>query len=117
MDKNIVILQGRIGSVVKEGKTQNGNMFLYFGMDIESRSNATSTENNYKQTLKVMCFKPKVIEYLRKLKVHSGMHCIVFGFMSSFMDEVKGKPMLVNALNCNECYIIQMRPYDEDKGK
>ena len=114
MDKNIVVLQGRVGSVVKDGKTQSGSPFLYFGMDIESRSNANSTENNYRQTLKIMCFKPKVTDYLKRLKVHSGMPCIVFGFMSSFMDEVKGKSILVNALNANEVYIIQTRPYNED---
>ena len=107
MDKNIVILQGRIGSVLKEGKTQNGGSFIYFGLDIESKSNATSTEHNYRQTLKIMCFKPKVVEYLKKIKAHTGTPCIVFGFMSSFYDEVHGKSVLVNALNANEIYVIK----------
>ena len=107
MDKNIVILQGRIGSVLKESKTQNGGTFMYFGLDIESKANATSTENNYRQTLKIMCFKPKVIEYLKKVKAHTGTPVIVFGFMSSFYDEVHGKQVLVNALNANEVYVIK----------
>jgi len=114
VDKNLVILQGRIGSVLKEGKTQNGGTFVYFGLDVESKSNATSTENNYRQTLKIMVFKPKVIEYLKKIKAHSGTPCIVFGFMSSFYDEVHGKSVLVNALNANEVLCIQTRPYSND---
>lgn len=114
MDKNIVILQGRIGSVLKEGKTQNGGSFMYFGLDIESKANANSTENNYRQTLKIMCFKPKVVEYLKKIKAHTGTPCIVFGFMSSFYDEVHGKSVLVNALNANEVLCIQTRPYNND---
>ena len=113
MDKNIVILQGRIGSVLKEGKTQNGNTFMYFGLDIESKANANSTDNNYRQTLKIMCFKTRVIEYLRKVKAHTGTTVIVFGFMSSFMDEIKGKSMLVNALNANEVLCIMTRPYND----
>lgn len=113
MDKNIVILQGRIGSVLKEGKTQNGGSFMYFGLDIESKANANSTENNYRQTLKIMCFKPKVVEYLKKIKAHTGTPCIVFGFMSSFYDEVHGKSVLVNALNANEVLCIQTRPYND----
>ena len=114
MDKNIVILQGRIGSVLKDGKTQNGGSFIYFGMEIESKANATSTENNYRQTLKIMCFKPKVIEYLKKVKAHTGTPVLVFGFMSSFYDDVHGKSVLVNALNANEVLCIQTRPYSND---
>jgi hypothetical protein len=114
MDKNFVILQGRIGYALKEGKTQNGGSFIYFGMEIESKANATSTENNYRQTLKIMCFKPKVIEYLKKVKAHTGTSVIVFGFMSSFYDEVHGKQVLVNAVNANEVLCIQTRPYSND---
>lgn len=114
MDKNQVILQGRISSLVKQGKTQTGGEFLYFGLNIEAKANASSTDNNYHQTLKVMCFKPKVIKYLQDLKVHSGMHCIVFGFVSSFMDEIKGKQMLMNAINANEVFIIQTKPYNNN---
>ena len=112
-DKNIVILQGRIGSVIREGKTKNGGAFMYFGLDVESRSNATSTENNYRQTLKIMVFKPKVIAYLQKVKARTGMPCIVFGFMSSFHDDVHGKSVLVNALNANEVLCILTRPYND----
>lgn len=114
MDKNIVILQGRIGTVLKESKTKNGNTFMYFGLDVEARSNAYSTENNQSQTLKVMLFKPKVIEYLRKVKAHTGTPCIVFGFMSEFMSEVKGQQLLTNALNAHEVLCIQTRPYNND---
>lgn len=113
MDKNQVVLQGRIGSVFKEGKTQSGTTFIYFGIDIESRANATSTDNNYSQTLKVMVFKPRVIEYLRRVKARTGNTVVVFGFLSSFYDEVNGRSILVNALNGNEVLVVKTKPDNE----
>ena len=109
MDRNIVILQGRIGSVYKESKTQNGKPFVYFGLEIESKSNSRSTENNYHQTLKVMVFRKKAVDYLKSVGARSGNRCIVFGFMSSFYDEIKGKSVLTNAINADECYIIKTK--------
>ena len=113
MDKNQLILQGRIASPFKEGKTQNGDAYIWFLLEVESKANATSTENNYRQTLNIMCFKPKVIDYLHKLKAHQGCACIIFGFISAFPNEVRGKSLITNAVNANEILLIQTRPHND----
>jgi hypothetical protein len=113
MDKNILILQGRIASPFKEGKTQNGDSYVWFLFEIESRANATSTENNYHQKINVMCFKKRVIDYLHKVKAHHGCVCVIFGFISAFPNEIKGKQLITNAVNANEILLIQTRPYND----
>jgi hypothetical protein len=113
MDKNQLILQGRIASPFKEGKTQNGDNYMWFLFEIESRANATSTENNYHQKLNVMCFKPKVIQYLHRMKAHQGCVCVIFGFISAFLNEIKGKSLVTNAVNANEILLIQTRPFND----
>ena len=113
MDKNQLILQGRIASPFKEGKTQNGDAYIWFLLEVESKANATSTENNYRQTLNIMCFKPKVIEYIKRVKAHQGSVCVIFGFLSAFPNEVRGKSLITNAVNANEILLIQTRPYND----
>ena len=109
MDKNQLILQGRISSPFKEGKTQNGDAYIWFLLEVESKANATSTENNYRQTLNIMCFKPKVIDYVKRLKAHQGSVCVIFGFLSAFPNEIRGKSLITNAVNANEIILIQTR--------
>jgi hypothetical protein len=113
MDRNDCRFVGIIGERMKKGKTVNGEPYMYFDMNITSKYNANSTENNYEQNIPIMVFKPAVIKYLEKLKVHVGTPVIVFGFMSSFYDEVHGKQVLVNAVNANEVLCIQTRPYND----
>lgn len=108
-DRNNLTLIGRIGGAFKEGKTQNGGSYIWFPLDIESRSNATSTENNYYQTLHIMCFKKPVIDYLRRVNAHSGNTVVIFGFISSFPSEIKGKSLIVNAVNANEIYVVKIK--------
>ena len=83
MDRNDCRFVGRIGERMKKGKTVNGE------------------------------FKPAVIKYLEKLKVHVGTPIIAFGFVSTYTDELKGVTLKSNGINCNECYVIQTRPYND----
>lgn len=115
MDKNDCRFVGRVGGAFKVGKTQNGGEYLWFPLEIESRANANSTENNYRQNIHIMCFKKKVIDYLRYVDVRQGSTVIVFGFVSAFPDEVKGKHVIVNAINANEIYVVKTRPYDSER--
>ena len=115
MDRNDCRLVGKIGSVLKEGKTQNGQTYIWFALNIEARSNANSTENNYRQSIHVMCFKKNVVDYLKRVKAHQGNTAIVFGFISSFPDEIKGKAVTVNAINANDIYIAKTKPDKKDE--
>ena len=82
---------------------------MWFTLNVETRANANSTENNYYQTLHIMCFKKVVIDYLKRVNAHSGNTVIIFGFLSSFIDEARGKRSLVNAVNANKIYVVKTK--------
>ena len=115
MDRNECCFIGHIGSVIKEQKSQLGNPYVWFLVEIEARKNATSTNNNYHQMINIMCFKKQVIDYLKKVNAKQGNMVIIFGFISSVRTEVKGKPFTSNAVNANEIYVIKTRPYDTER--
>lgn len=109
MDFNQCIFVGRINGKIKEGKTQNGGSYIWMPLYIESRANANSTENNYHQIIHVMVFKKSVIDYMNSVGARSGNKVIVFGFVSSFPDEIKGKAVTVNAINANAVFVIKTK--------
>ena len=106
-DRNQLTLVGKIGGAFKEGKTKNGEVYIYFSLELQARQTQNSTENNQDQVLHIMCFRKVVIDYLRKVKAHTGNYCVIFGFITSFPDEINGKAVRVNAINAHECYIIK----------
>lgn len=116
-DKNILTLVGRIGSRIKEGKTITGGTYITFQLEIESRANATSTENNYHQLIPIMCFKKNVIDYVRRVNAHYGTMVIVFGFISTYTDELKGNTIKANGVNANEIYCVKTRLYEGEVAK
>lgn len=104
---------GRVGERIKRGKTVTGQTYMYFDMFIESNLNANSTENNYHQNIPIMVFKKPVIDYLERIGIKPNMPIIVFGFVSTYTDEVRGITLKSNGINCSECYVIQTRPYND----
>lgn len=106
-NRNQLTLVGRIGDAIKEGKSKNGTTYMYFALEIYQ--NINSTQNNQYQTLHVMVFNKKVIDYLRKVDVHAGNFCVVFGFISSFKYIKNGREMFVNAVNGDEVFIIKTK--------
>ena len=116
MDRNDIRLVGRIGERIKTGRTQNGGEYVWFPLEIEARANASSTENNFRQKIHVMCFKKPVIDYLRRVELKQGQGVVIFGFVSAFPSEIKGKSILVNAINANEIYVIKTKPDAEPES-
>lgn len=114
MDRNDCRLVGRVGGRIKIDKTQNGGDYVWFPLEIEAKSNSYSTDNNYHQTIHIMCFKKIIIDYLRRVRIKQGNTVIIFGFVSSFQTEVKGESMYVNAVNANEIYVVKTKPDGED---
>lgn len=107
-DRNNLTLVGRIGSKIKKGKTSNGDKYMAFLLEIESRDTSNSSVNNYHQFISVRVFRAPVIKYLEKLEAKLGTHVVVFGFISSYQDEIKGKKITANSVNGNEVYIIRL---------
>lgn len=110
MDRNDCRFVGRIGSPIKKDKTQNGDDYMWFLLELESRANATSTENNYRQQINIMCFKGNVIKYLERIHAHQGNTVVIFGFVSAFPTEINGKQIVANGINANEIYVVQTKP-------
>lgn len=113
MDRNDCRFVGHVGDRRKEGITINGEPYMYFEMAIESKFNANTSENNYRQSIPIMVFKKPVINYLKRLSIHQGMPIIVFGFVSTYTDELKGITLKSNGINASEVYVIQTRPYEQ----
>lgn len=107
MDRNELILVGRVGGNVKKAKATNGSDYYWMPIEIENTQGATSTENNYRQGLNCMVFKKNVIQYLDKVKARPGNRVVVFGFMSSFKQVVNGKDIISNAVNVTDLFIVK----------
>lgn len=110
MDRNDLRLVGRVYKAHKSGVAQNGSQYIWFLLELEPRANATSTDNNYHQLINIMCFKPNVIKYLEKVNMHEGNTVVIFGFISAFQNEIKGKQIIANAVNANEIYVVKTKP-------
>lgn len=110
-DLNQCTFVGRIASNIKKGKTQNGEPYIGFLLNCQPAANANSAQNNQNQMISIRCFKPKVIKYIDNVGAHLNTNVVVFGFVSSYRTEVKGKSLTSNSINANAIYIIQTRPY------
>jgi hypothetical protein len=109
MDKNMCVFVGKMSNFYKEDVAQNGTHYLWFILDVEQKANATSTDNNYHQSINIMCFKPKVISYLKKVQLRQGNTLVIFGFVSSFRHEINGKTITTNGVNANEIYVVKTK--------
>ena len=110
MDRNQVILVGKIGGKLVERKTQTGSTFVFFPFALENKEAASDPiEANYRQDLHIMVFRKYVIDYLKKVGAKAGNRCCIFGFMSSFKTEINGKTIISNALNATDVFIIKTR--------
>lgn len=116
-DKNQITLVGKIGSPIKKGKTTNGDAYWAFLLEVESRDTSNSSANNYHQYISVRIFRAPVIKYLERLNVHRGTNLVVFGFISSYTDEIRGKKVVANSVNGVEVYVIQVKPYNTNETK
>lgn len=111
--RNEVTLVCRIGNVVKFAKsTKSGNEYAYFMVEVENQNNAKKVgdwEHEMHQTLHVMCFKQPVIKYLRDIQAKKGNIIVVFGYIGSYLSEIKGKTVLQQTVNATEIYVVKTK--------
>lgn len=107
MDRNECVFVGRVSGAFKESIANNGSPYIWFLLDVVNKANANSTLNNYHQHINIMCFKPKVIKYLKNVGLKGGNTVIIFGFVSTFNSEVHGKNIISNGINANEIYVVK----------
>ena len=110
--RNEVIIVGKIGQVIKYDKSKSGNEYAYFLVDVENQKNAVNVggwESEMHQSLHVMCFKRQVLKYLKNVEAKTGNFVVIFGYVGSFVSEIKGKTMLQMSINATEIYIIKTK--------
>lgn len=114
MDRNLVILVGKIGGKLVERKTQTGSTFVFFPFALENKEAASDPiEANYRQDLHIMVFRKPLIDYLKRVNARAGNRIAVFGFMSAFKTEVNGKIIISNAINCTDVMVAKTRSDEE----
>lgn len=110
LDKNIVILEGVVGDDLKWSKTQDGKEFATFSLCIDSyiKEFADLTERSHSQTfVRINVFDKRYVEYLRKIKIHTGTRASVFGRLTSSRTEYKGISLMQTHVVCRSIEIIK----------
>lgn len=113
MDRNEVVLVGRIGEKIARKKTVHGQEYVWFPLEVENRKAAKGSANNYHASINVMVFSPALIQYLEKVKLKTGNTVAVFGFISSYKQEKKGSVQYMNGINADDIIVKKTRS-DED---
>lgn len=111
-DKNIVIIEGIVGTDAKFGKTTDGKEYFTCSLSINSffKDMADSTERSRSQTyIRVFSYDKAQVEYLHKMNVRPNQRMSVFGRLSSFMNEHRGNKFLTNSVVCRDIEIIKTK--------
>ena len=112
MDKNIVILDGRIGDDYKIGKTQEGKRFVTFSLCINTvlKGMADTTERTHSQYfIRIFVYDKHQMEYLQKVNAHRGDRASIFGRLSSCKNEIAGKVFITNSVICRDIHIVKTK--------
>ena len=107
--RNEVILVGRIKDKVKYAMSQTGNEYSYIILDVENQNNASEVVAQYYQNLHVTCFKRPVVKYLKTVEAKGGNIVIVFGYVGSFTNEIKGKYLIQNTIIAKEIFVVKTK--------
>ena len=107
--RNEVILVGRIKDKVKYALSQTGNEYVYFSLDVENQNNVGEFSAQYYQVLHVTCFKRPVVKYLKNIEAKGGNIVIIFGYVGSFTNEIKGKLLIQNTIIAKEIFVVKTK--------
>lgn len=107
--ENRFYMSGVVDSEVKYDKTVNGEQYAWFALSIENRQAANSTDSNRYQNVSIMVFQKKLIEYMKSVRLKRNDLCVVFGWVSSFSREIKGKNYAVNGVNATQVFAVKTK--------
>lgn len=117
MDKNFVILEGKVGDDAKWGKTQESKEYFTFSLCINAYAKefADATERSHSVTyVRIFCYDKRQLEYLRKVNVKRGQRVSIFGRLSSAKNEYKGVTFMSNNVVCRDITVIKTKKEKND---
>lgn len=110
--ENRFYMAGRVSSNIKLSKTVNGEPYVWFALAIENKLAHNSTESNQFQDVGIMVFNKKLIDYIQRVKLKRNDMCVVFGWVSAFRHEVKGKEITGHGINATQVYAVKTKADD-----
>lgn len=109
LGRNICFLSGQIAAPLKFGHAQNGNEYVSFVLEVQTKENADVAEHQSDNKVSVMCFKSNIIKYIKEIGIGFATHVCLLGFVSSYRKEVKGKVLIINTVNATDLYAIKTK--------
>jgi len=111
-DKNIVMLEGVVGTDAKFGKTQDGKEYFTFSLCINSydKEMADSTERTHSQTyVRIFLYDRKQLDYVKRVNIHGNSRVYVYGRLSSFKNEYRGNTFMTLNVICRDIGLIKTK--------
>lgn len=109
LGKNICFLSGQIAAPLKFGKAQNGNEYVSFVLEVQTKEDADVNEFQSNNKVSVMCFKSNIIKYIKEMGIGFATHVVLIGFISAYKKEIKGKLMVINTVTATDLYAIKTK--------
>ena len=110
--ENRFYMAGRVSSDIKFAKTVNGENYVWFALSIENKLAHNSTENNKFQDIGIMVFTKNLIDYIKRVNLKRNDLCVVFGWVSAFRHQVKGKDITGHGINATQVFAVKTKAED-----
>jgi hypothetical protein len=107
--ENRFYMAGVVDSDVKYDKTVNGEPYAWFALSIENSQAKNSTESNIHQNVSIMVFQKKLIDYIKSVNLKRNDLCVVFGWVSAFKREIKGREFSGNGINATQVFAVKRK--------
>lgn len=109
-DKNIVLLEGRIGEGLKYSHSVNGNEYCTFMLEIDAyyKEMADQTERDHGFTLvRVFIYDKRQLEYVKRVDMKQGNKVSLLARLNSKSTEIGGKTIIQNNVIVRDISVIK----------
>jgi hypothetical protein len=108
-NKNIVILEGRVGNDLKYKKTKEGRVFATFTLEIDSFDKLLrdTTESHSIVYIRIMVFDINIIRYMQRVKIKQGNIVNIFARLNNHIHEHKGETICLIDVVVRDLHLVQ----------
>lgn len=111
--KNIVILEGRVGEGLKYARATNGNDYCTFVLEIDSyyKEVADLTERDHSYTLvRLFIYDKHQVEYCKRVGLRQGNIVSILARLNSKGMEINGKTIIQNNVIVRDISVVKTQP-------